>query len=53
MSEHFKSLTFKSLVEAIDEKWGHTYIDVEYEEETADEKSIEEILKEIEKMEKK
>lgn len=35
-----KDLTFKSLVEAIDAKWGHTYIDVNIPEPEDDIKEI-------------
>lgn len=39
--------TFKELVEAIDAKWGHTYLDIVSEEPVIDEPSMEEIMEEI------
>jgi len=40
-----KDLTFKSLVEAINEKWGHTYLDPDIPE---CEKDIQEIFDKLE-----
>lgn len=39
--------TFKELVDAINAKWGHTYIDVVAEQPEIEEPTIEEILDEI------
>jgi len=44
--------TFKELVAEINSKWEHTYIDAVAEQSEVEEKSMEEILNEIEEMNK-
>lgn len=44
--EYLKEVSFKELVNNINEKWGHTYIDVKVEED-----DIEELLEQVRNME--